>query len=89
MSLGARATDVLLMVVRENLSLSLVGVATGLGISAAGSKILASFLFGVTSADSVTFAGGTAILCRVSAVASYVPARRAAHLDPLLALRHE
>jgi ABC-type antimicrobial peptide transport system permease subunit len=77
------------MVVRENLSLSLVGVAIGLGISAAGSKILASFKFGVSFADTVTFAGGSAILRLVSVVASYIPARRVAHLDPLLALRHE
>ncbi|PYQ73835.1 MAG: hypothetical protein DMG04_12465 [Acidobacteria bacterium] len=89
MSLGARATDVLRMIVRENLSLALIGVTIGLVISAASSIILASFLFGVSSADTATFAGGSAMLCGVSIVATYIPARRAAHLDPLLALRHE
>jgi putative ABC transport system permease protein len=89
MSLGARAADVLRMIVRENLSLALIGVTIGLVISAANSMILASFLFGVSSADAATFAVGSAVLCGVSIVATCIPARRAAHLDPLLALRHE
>ena len=89
MSLGARAADVLRMIVRENLSLSLVGVAIGLGLSAAGSMMLASYLFGVTSGDAATFVGGALVLCLASLVASYLPARRAARLDPLLALRRE
>ena len=58
MSLGARAADVLRMIVRENLSLSLVGVAIGLGLSTAGSMMLASYLFGVTSGDAGTFVVG-------------------------------
>ena len=89
MSLGARAADVLRMIIRENLSLSLVGVAIGLGLSAAGSMMLASYLFGVTSSDAATFIGVALILCLVTVVASYLPARRAARLDPLLALRRE
>ena len=88
-SLGARASDVLRMIVRENLSLSLFGVAIGLGLSAAGATMLASYLFGVTATDPATFAGGALVLCFVSLVASYLPASRAARLDPLLALRHE
>jgi ABC-type antimicrobial peptide transport system permease subunit len=89
MSLGARATDVFRMVVRESLSLSLIGVGLGLTIIAAGSKILSSFLFGVTSTDALTLVAGSAILCLVTVVASYIPARRAARLDPLVALRHD
>jgi ABC-type antimicrobial peptide transport system permease subunit len=89
LSLGARAADVLRMIVWEQLSLSLIGVAIGLGISAAGAVLLASFLFGVTTTDAATFVGGALVLCLVSLVASYLPARRAARLDPLLALRRE
>jgi putative ABC transport system permease protein len=89
LSLGARARDVLLMIVRENLGLSLVGVAIGLGISAAGAAMLASYLFGVTAGDPWTFAGGALVLCLVSAVASYLPARRAGRIDPVMSLRCE
>jgi predicted permease len=89
MSLGARASDVLQMIVRENLLLCLVGVAIGLGISTAGSTMLASYLFGVSAADVTTFIGGALVLCLVSLVASYLPARRAALLEPLLALRRD
>jgi putative ABC transport system permease protein len=89
MSLGAHGSDVLRMIVRETLSLSLIGVAVGLGISVAGSMTLASFLFGVKPTDVATFTGGAAILCLVSLAASYIPARRAARLDPLVALRRE
>jgi putative ABC transport system permease protein len=64
-------------------------VAIGLGISAVAAMMLASYLFGVTAADPATFAGGALVLCLVSLVASYLPARRAARLDPLLALRRE
>ncbi|HYT73149.1 MAG TPA: ABC transporter permease [Vicinamibacterales bacterium] len=89
MSLGARAADVFRMVVRESLSLSIIGVAIGLGISAAVSRVLTAFLFGLTPTDTLTFIGGSAILCLVAVVASYVPAHRAAHMDPLVALRHD
>jgi predicted permease len=89
MSLGARATDVFRLVIRENLSLSLVGVLVGLLISAVGSKILTSFLFGLRSTDPLTFVAGATTLCVVTIIASYMPARRAANLDPLVALRHD
>ena len=86
-SFGARASDVMRMILRESLFLSLLGAAIGCGISAAGATMLASYLFGVTAADSATFAGGAVVLCLISLVASYVPARRAARVDPSAALR--
>jgi putative ABC transport system permease protein len=89
MSLGACTTDILRMIVRENLFPSVVGVAIGLGISAAGATMLASYLFDVAAADPATLAGGAFILGFASLAAAYLPARRAARLDPLLALRHE
>jgi len=64
-------------------------VAVGLGISAAVSKLMTAFLFGLTSMDTVTFIAGSTILCLVAVAASYIPARRAALVDPLSALRHE
>jgi predicted permease len=89
MSLGARAADVFRMFVRESLSLAFIGVAIGLGISAATSRLLTSFLFGLTATDGITFIGSSMVLCLVAIVATYLPAHRAAHVDPLVALRHE
>lgn len=89
MSLGARASDILRMILQENLWLSLAGVVIGFGISAAGAAMVAAYLFGVTATDPATFAGGAIVLCLVSLVATYLPARRAAGLDPLLALRRD
>jgi putative ABC transport system permease protein len=89
MSLGARAPEVLRMVVGEGLRLTWVGVLFGLLISALSSRVLSSFLFGLRATDVMTFAAGGVVLVAVALAASYLPARRAANVDPLLALRHE
>ena len=89
MALGARAADVLRLIVRENIGLSFVGIAVGLVLSTAAATVLSSFLFGMTLRDGTVFLGGAFVLCGLSAVAAYLPARRAASLDPLRALRHE
>jgi predicted permease len=89
MSLGARAADVLRMFVRETLTLALIGVAIGLALSAAASQLLAGFLFGLSPTDAMTFAAAAAVICVVAISASYLPARRAAQVEPLRALRHD
>jgi predicted permease len=89
MSLGARAADVLRMFARETLALAVIGVVIGLAVSAAASRLLASFLFGLGANDAMTFASAAAVIGLVAVMASYVPARRAARVDPLRALRHD
>ena len=89
MSLGARPRDVLWLFVREGLSLSLIGIAIGLGISAAFSSVLTAFLFGLTATDTMTFIGGATTLALVAVIATYLPARRAARVDATSALRHQ
>ena len=87
MALGARGSQVLRLILREQLSLTLIGVTVGTVLGVVGSTLLASFLFGVTPTDGLTLGGASAILGLVSLAASYLPARRAARLDPLVALR--
>jgi predicted permease len=89
MSLGARTGDVLSLFVREGVALALVGVVIGLAASAAASKLLAKFLFGLSATDSLTFVAGATVLCAVAAFASFLPARRAAYVDPMTALRYD
>jgi putative ABC transport system permease protein len=88
-SLGARTVDVLGLFVREGLRLSMIGVGIGLVLSVAISRVLAAFLFGLSATDSLTFLFGALLLCGVAAVASFIPARRAARIDPMVALRYD
>ena len=89
MALGADATNVLHMVVREGLVLSAMGIAIGLAGALLLSRTLASFLFGVTTTDLTTFTVVSLILLVVAVAACYFPARRAASLDPATTLRSE
>jgi putative ABC transport system permease protein len=89
MSLGAQTADILRMVLRSGMTLTVLGLAIGLPIAFALARALAALLFGVEATDPFSFIGLPLLLAGVAALACYLPARRAAHLDPLKALRYE
>ncbi|HEV3470215.1 MAG TPA: ABC transporter permease [Pyrinomonadaceae bacterium] len=89
MALGAQPGRVLLLVLRQGLTLTLIGVGLGLAGALALTRVMSSLLYGVDAADPATYAAIVLLLAAVSAVACYIPARRATRIDPLTALRYE
>jgi predicted permease len=89
MALGAQSRDVIRQVMREALSLVSLGLIIGLVLSLATTRLLSNMLFGLTAADPLTIALSTLLLLAVAAVAGYLPARRAARVEPLVALRQD
>ena len=88
-ALGARAGQVFGMVLKEGAMLVSIGVGFGLTLAVIASRLLASFLYGISSTDGITFAAIPVILALVSLLACYLPARRATNVDPIIALRSE
>src|SRR5579859_3896262 len=88
-ALGAGASDVLRMILGQGLRTVLIGIAAGIAGALALTRAVESFLFGVAPTDPFTFAAVTLLLIFAALLACYIPARRAARVDPLIALRHE
>ena len=89
MALGARPVDMLALIFAESTALVSLGVLLGLAGAYGVTRVLNSLLFEVSSTDPFTFAAVTVLLCSVAVLASYVPARRAMRVDPMVALRYE
>jgi putative ABC transport system permease protein len=89
MALGARRADVLKQVLGEGVKIALIGLMCGFIGSLAATRLIGTLLFGVKVSDPLTFAVVAAILAIVTLAACYIPARRATHVDPIVALRYE
>ena len=89
MALGAQAADVLRLVMNEGMRLVAIGVVIGLAAAIAAGRLVASLLFGLPATDPTTMLAAMAVMVAVSAIAGYLPARRASRVDPLVALHYE
>ena len=89
MTLGASPRLILRQVLRETLILMLIGIAVGFPIALAGTRLIRTMLFGLGAADPIALVATCVILAAIAAAASYIPARRASQVDPMVALRYE
>jgi ABC-type antimicrobial peptide transport system permease subunit len=89
MALGAAQKDVLFLMVTFGLRHAIWGVLTGMAAALALTRFMSSLLFGVSPADPATFVGAALLLAAVACIAGYIPALRAARVDPMVALRYQ
>ena len=89
MALGAQPRDVIAGIMGQGLALAGIGVAVGIVLALAGTRLLSSMLFGISPTDTVTFVGVATLLVAIAAAASLIPALRASRVDPLIALRDQ
>jgi ABC-type antimicrobial peptide transport system permease subunit len=89
MALGAQARNVLWLVLRETLFLVAIGIAIGLPVALAATRLIKGFLFGLSANDPLTIALAVSLMLAVAALAAYLPARRATKIDPMMVLRQE
>jgi ABC-type antimicrobial peptide transport system permease subunit len=89
LALGAQSGDVLQMVLKQGARLATVGVVIGISAAFALTRLMANLLFGVTAHDPLTFVSVAVLLMLVVLLACYIPARRATHINPSIALRYE
>jgi putative ABC transport system permease protein len=89
MALGARRQDVLALVLKQGLRPLVAGLVVGMAAAAAVARQLSSMLYGIRPTDPAVFLGASALVLAVALLASYIPARRAAKVDPMEALRYE
>jgi len=89
MTLGASPSTILRQVLRETSILMLIGIAVGVPIALVGTRLIRSMLFGLGEADPIALIAACVILASIAAAASYIPARRASRVDPMVALRYE
>jgi ABC-type antimicrobial peptide transport system permease subunit len=89
MALGAESRHVLRLVMSESMTLVLLGIVVGLAAALAAGRLVTALLFGLAATDALSLIAATAVMLTVSSLAAYLPARRAARVDPLVALHYE